>query len=247
MHVSGVGGRATVLGTCEEQVRNWWDRYPIVMLESVRRRTSKTLSTHRQMANRQRSRIGYLKRGGPRPGDLHCGSRHPPCAQKPVAAPGRVKGASGRRARHRDPHRLCANQGHRGRQPRSGSRTRPAGRRESASDGVSRFSLRHRGIPRRTGRAVHIDRVKPAPVPRIIPGGFIVDDFKVDHDKRTATCPNGRTRPINRSGWAILGAACRLAYCGPDAPAAARVNSSGSVPMTRGSAPRGGRLATRIG
>jgi hypothetical protein len=63
MHVSGVGGRATVLCTCEEHIRNWWDRCPIVMLESVRRRTSKTLSTHRQMANRQRSRIGYLKRG----------------------------------------------------------------------------------------------------------------------------------------------------------------------------------------
>jgi len=45
-------------------------------------------------------------------------------------------------------------------------------------------------------------------VPRIIPGGLIVDDFKVDHVKRTAICPNGRTRPINRSGWAIFGAPC---------------------------------------
>ena len=54
----------------------------------------------------------------------------------------------------------------------------------------------------------HVDRVKPAPVPRIIPDGFTVDDFAVDHDKRTATCPNGLTRPISRSGVATFGVAC---------------------------------------
>jgi hypothetical protein len=59
----------------------------------------------------------------------------------------------------------------------------------------------------------HVDRVKPAPVPRIIPDGFTVDDFTVDHDNRTATCPNGLTRPISRSGVATFGvgcAACKL-------------------------------------
>jgi Transposase DDE domain len=35
-----------------------------------------------------------------------------------------------------------------------------------------------------------------------------VDDFTVDHDHRTATCPNGLTRPISRSGVATFGAAC---------------------------------------
>jgi IS5 family transposase len=54
----------------------------------------------------------------------------------------------------------------------------------------------------------HLDRVKPAPVPRIIAGGFTVDDFAVDHDNRTATCPNGLTRPISPGGWAKFGAAC---------------------------------------
>ena len=54
----------------------------------------------------------------------------------------------------------------------------------------------------------HIDRVKPAPIPRIGPNGFTVDDFTVDHDNRTATCPNGLTRPISRSGYATFGAAC---------------------------------------
>jgi transposase len=54
----------------------------------------------------------------------------------------------------------------------------------------------------------HLDRVKPAPVPRPIPGGFTVDDFTIDHHNRTATCPNGLTRPISRRGQATFGAAC---------------------------------------
>jgi IS5 family transposase len=54
----------------------------------------------------------------------------------------------------------------------------------------------------------HIDRVKPPPARRPLAGGFTVDDFTVDHDNRTATCPNGLTRPISRSGRAFFGKAC---------------------------------------
>jgi IS5 family transposase len=54
----------------------------------------------------------------------------------------------------------------------------------------------------------HVDRVKPAPVPRVIPDGFTIDDFTVDHAAGTATCPNGLSRTITRSGWAVFGAAC---------------------------------------
>ena len=54
----------------------------------------------------------------------------------------------------------------------------------------------------------HIDRVKPAPLPRVIADGFTIDDFTVDHAVGIATCPNGLTRTITRSGWAIFGAAC---------------------------------------
>lgn len=54
----------------------------------------------------------------------------------------------------------------------------------------------------------HIDRVKPAPVPRVIAGGFTVDDFTVDHAAGTATRLNGLTRTITRSGWAVFGRAC---------------------------------------
>ena len=54
----------------------------------------------------------------------------------------------------------------------------------------------------------HVDRVKPAPVPRIITGGVTVDDFTVDHAAGTATCPNELTRTISRTGIVTFGAAC---------------------------------------
>jgi len=54
----------------------------------------------------------------------------------------------------------------------------------------------------------HVERVKPAPIPRISPNGFTVDDFTVDHDNYTATCPNGVIRRITRTGNAVFGAAC---------------------------------------
>ena len=57
-------------------------------------------------------------------------------------------------------------------------------------------------------RRGHIDRVKPAPNRRVIPGGFTIDDFTVDHAGRTATCPSGLTRPISRTGFATFGVAC---------------------------------------
>jgi hypothetical protein len=55
----------------------------------------------------------------------------------------------------------------------------------------------------------HTDRVKPAPTRAAVPDGFTVDDFTVNHDAGTATCPNGLTRTISRTGYATFGAACR--------------------------------------
>jgi hypothetical protein len=58
------------------------------------------------------------------------------------------------------------------------------------------------------GERGHTDRVKPAPMRASVPGGFTVDDFTVDHPAGTATCPNGVTRTISRTGYATFGAAC---------------------------------------
>jgi len=55
----------------------------------------------------------------------------------------------------------------------------------------------------------HTDRVKPAPTRSAVPGGFTVDDFTVDHEQQTATCPAGVSRKISpRAGYATFGKAC---------------------------------------
>lgn len=61
---------------------------------------------------------------------------------------------------------------------------------------VRRFRLRHRGAagaesPRRDEAII-----KPGPVQPAVDGGFTIDDFDVDIDNGTVTCPNGITRLI---------------------------------------------------
>ncbi len=51
--------------------------------------------------------------------------------------------------------------------------------------------------------------VKPWPVNPAVPAGFTVDDFTVDEQAGTATCPNGVTRPINAGRQINFGVACR--------------------------------------
>ncbi len=57
--------------------------------------------------------------------------------------------------------------------------------------------------------ADHVPLVKPWPVHPAVPGGFTVDDFTVDEQAGTATCPNGVTRPINNGRQINFGVACR--------------------------------------
>jgi len=80
-------------------------------------------------------------------------------------------------------------------------------------------------------------------VPRLIPGGFTVDDFTVDHQDRTATCPNGLTRPISRNGFATFGTACS----GCPLRAQPQGNKLKVGPMTRRCAPPGRQPETRTG
>jgi len=50
--------------------------------------------------------------------------------------------------------------------------------------------------------------IKPIPLRRAVPGGFCRDDFAVDHQARTMTCPAGITVPIAPRGQASFGAKC---------------------------------------
>ncbi len=44
----------------------------------------------------------------------------------------------------------------------------------------------------------HAAVIKPPPLPRAIPGGFTIDDFTVDDQAATATCPAGHTVALGR-------------------------------------------------
>jgi hypothetical protein len=51
--------------------------------------------------------------------------------------------------------------------------------------------------------------IKPKPLQAPVEGGFTVDDFTVDEQAGTVTCPHGNTRPISATRVATFGAACR--------------------------------------
>lgn len=57
--------------------------------------------------------------------------------------------------------------------------------------------------------AAHDQAIKAIPLRRAVPAGFDRDDFVIDHDARTATCPARVTVSITASGAATFGAKCR--------------------------------------
>lgn len=57
--------------------------------------------------------------------------------------------------------------------------------------------------------AGHQPVIKPWPIPVAVPGGFHRDDFIVDYEAKTATCPNGHTVSITKKGAATFGSLCR--------------------------------------
>jgi hypothetical protein len=57
--------------------------------------------------------------------------------------------------------------------------------------------------------AGHEAVIKPKPLQSPVEGGFTVDDFTVDEENQTVTCPNGNTRPISATRVATFGVLCR--------------------------------------
>jgi IS5 family transposase len=57
--------------------------------------------------------------------------------------------------------------------------------------------------------AGHDQAIKAISLRRAVPGGFDRDDFVVDHEARTATCPSEHTVTITASGQATFGTRCR--------------------------------------
>lgn len=56
--------------------------------------------------------------------------------------------------------------------------------------------------------AGHAAVIKPVPLKPPVPGGFTADDFDVDEDAGTVTCPAGVTRAITPARSVTFGAAC---------------------------------------
>ena len=57
--------------------------------------------------------------------------------------------------------------------------------------------------------AGHRAVIKPRPLQAPVPGGFTVDDFTVDEEQGTVTCPAGHTVPLSRTRVATFGVRCR--------------------------------------
>jgi IS5 family transposase len=56
--------------------------------------------------------------------------------------------------------------------------------------------------------AGHRQAIKPAPLARAVPGGFTIDDFVIDEEGRTVTCPAGHAVPLALSRAAKFGPRC---------------------------------------
>jgi IS5 family transposase len=57
-------------------------------------------------------------------------------------------------------------------------------------------------------QAQHRLAVKPFPTKTAVPGGFHRDDFVVDHQARTVTCPTGKTATLGAGGTACFYSRC---------------------------------------
>ncbi len=56
--------------------------------------------------------------------------------------------------------------------------------------------------------AGHDTVIKPGPLRPAVPGGFTVDDFAVNEEQGTVTCPAGQVRPMSPARAVTFGAAC---------------------------------------
>ena len=70
--------------------------------------------------------------------------------------------------------------------------------------------------------AGHVAVIKPSPLRAPVPGGFTSDDFVIDFDGRTVTCPASHTLPIRPSGGVAFQRYCRSCPLAPQCTTAVR-------------------------
>ena len=150
--------------------------------------------------------------GRPGPRDQHGRHRGPAYPQEQVGAPRRVPGPCGRRAGDRADHRLRDDDGRRAGQHGRGERSDdgrprplPAAARgqpaAASTQGLEVYgdSAYGTGQARADYQAAGHDTViKPGPLRPAVPGGFTLDDFTLDEEQGTVTCPAGHVRPMSQ-------------------------------------------------
>jgi hypothetical protein len=87
--------------------------------------------------------------------------------------------------------------------------------------------------------------IKPAPLMRAIPGGFTVDDFVVDLESGTVTCPGPTPSPLLERVPPCSERAAAAALCAIAAPPHGRARRSGCTHITRCSRLPGSRRRRR--
>jgi Transposase DDE domain/Transposase domain (DUF772) len=99
----------------------------------------------------------------------------------------------------------------------TGANTEPAGNQHGDAGGheqgtgleVYGDSAYGTGAARAAYRAGGHDTViKPKPLRPAVEGGFTLDDFTIDHDAGTVTCPAGHTRPLSATRTVSFGTLC---------------------------------------
>ena len=83
----------------------------------------------------------------------------------------------------------------------------------------------------------HTAVIKPKPLTPAVDGGFTLDDFAVNEQAGTVTCPNGIIRRITARRNVTFGAACRTARCAPAAPRTSTAGPSSCTSTTACCAP----------
>jgi hypothetical protein len=130
------------------------------------------------------------------------------------ATPARPAGAPGQAADTADQQHARAPAGSAGTPqdaPRQGTQdqAQPASARDGEGLEVYGDSAYGSGEARAAYRdAGHDTIIKPKPLRPAVDGGFTLDDFTIDEEQGTVTCPAGQVRPMSKSRTVTFGAAC---------------------------------------
>jgi IS5 family transposase len=86
--------------------------------------------------------------------------------------------------------------------------------------------------------AGHLQTIKPLALRAAVPDGFTKDDFRIDLDQQTVTCPAGHTVGITPAARRCSASGVRAARCGRVAPPLKTARPCGCIPMKPSWQPR---------